>query len=1030
MDESATVVVVGFGAAGACAAIEAAESGADVLIIDRFTGGGATAISGGIVYAGGGTRQQRAAGVTDTPTAMYDYLRHEVRDAVTPATLRRFCDESADMLAWLEDHGVPFDARLCPYKTSYPTNRHYLYQSGSEHGHPAPAPRGHRTHAPGTSGGTLHARLAAAAFARRIRFLPQSRAVTLLLSPTPHTSTPTAPHPHPSTPTWPPPPSQPPGDSAESQPDPSGWSSPLSQRPGDSGGSQPDSLGWSSPLSRRPGGSGGSQPGHVGWSSPLPQCPGGSAESQPDSLGWSSPLSQRSGGSGGSQPGHVGWSSPLSQRAGGSGENQPVPGAGPAASSATRSSPFPRGVADTEVPQSDRVGWSSPLSQTAGDSGGSQPDSDDDRLSSVRAGSGSGVDGLGERVVGVVCRTLRGAPGWARVAHRWLHRWSVKPGVYVPGFGRVLHRAVAWIEECYGQELRIHADAVVLAAGGFVFDREMMREHAPGYRGLRLGTPGDDGAGIRLGTAAGAGTRHLDRVTLWRFLTPPSALLGGVLVDRAGLRVCDESRYGAAIGEAIRASPDGRAWLLVDSDVLREAWRQVPSQTLWFQRWQSWWLFTARRTSAATLSALARRAGIDEATLAATVAANNAVAGNPVANNFAAATNAAATNAAADNAADGAVAVNEAAAEGGGVSASEAAAEGGAASTNDAGAADEGGEAVTDGAVAAGDSVVAADDVVVAAGVADAAVGGPARDEVGKPVALVRPLVKAPFSLIDVSLRAVPAPMLTLGGLIVDEETGRVLTPSGASISGLYAAGRTAVGICSGSYVSGLSLADCVFSGRRAGRHAATASAALEVRTSAATPTTEAATPATATTPPTAATATPASAMATPATPATVAATPTTTTATPTTATAATTPAATAPAATTPTTAPAATTPTIATAAVTPGTPAVTPATVTPSAVTATAITATSPADAATLSVNAATSSGGVAAGASSASVFSGSGTPADSSSTAADVASSGGPSGSPGVDAVSASGGAESGASAAGVESGSESEGTHDQRD
>jgi 3-oxo-5alpha-steroid 4-dehydrogenase len=73
--------------------------------------------------------------------------------------------------------------------------------------------------------------------------------------------------------------------------------------------------------------------------------------------------------------------------------------------------------------------------------------------------------------------------------------------------------------------------------------------------------------------------------------------------------------------------------------------------------------------------------------------------------------------------------------------------------------------------------------------------------------------------MIDVSVRdriAVPAPMLTLGGLRVDEQTGRVL-----GVPGLYAAGRTAVGICSRSYVSGLSLADCVFSGRRAGRGAA-----------------------------------------------------------------------------------------------------------------------------------------------------------------------------------------------------------------
>lgn len=54
----------------------------------------------------------------------------------------------------------------------------------------------------------------------------------------------------------------------------------------------------------------------------------------------------------------------------------------------------------------------------------------------------------------------------------------------------------------------------------------------------------------------------------------------------------------------------------------------------------------------------------------------------------------------------------------------------------------------------------------------------------------------------------------TLGGLVVDELTGAVTTPAGAPIAGLYAAGRTAIGVCGNSYVSGLSLADCVFSGR------------------------------------------------------------------------------------------------------------------------------------------------------------------------------------------------------------------------
>ncbi|MNT94949.1 hypothetical protein D3C72_2367290 [compost metagenome] len=40
-------------------------------------------------------------------------------------------------------------------------------------------------------------------------------------------------------------------------------------------------------------------------------------------------------------------------------------------------------------------------------------------------------------------------------------------------------------------------------------------------------------------------------------------------------------------------------------------------------------------------------------------------------------------------------------------------------------------------------------------------------------------------------------------------------------ISGLYAAGRNAVGVASNLYVSGLSLADCVYSGRRVGAHLA-----------------------------------------------------------------------------------------------------------------------------------------------------------------------------------------------------------------
>ena len=57
---------------------------------------------------------------------------------------------------------------------------------------------------------------------------------------------------------------------------------------------------------------------------------------------------------------------------------------------------------------------------------------------------------------------------------------------------------------------------------------------------------------------------------------------------------------------------------------------------------------------------------------------------------------------------------------------------------------------------------------------------------------------------------------ITMGGLKVNEDSGAVLDDAGAPVPGLYAAGRTAIGVCSNFYVSGLSLADCVFSGWRA----------------------------------------------------------------------------------------------------------------------------------------------------------------------------------------------------------------------
>jgi 3-oxo-5alpha-steroid 4-dehydrogenase len=98
-------------------------------------------------------------------------------------------------------------------------------------------------------------------------------------------------------------------------------------------------------------------------------------------------------------------------------------------------------------------------------------------------------------------------------------------------------------------------------------------------------------------------------------------------------------------------------------------------------------------------------------------------------------------------------------------------------------------------------------------------------DQFGKQASDMVPIVVPPFYAMDISInsRFLPLPVITFGGLRIDERSGLVLDEAGQTIPGLYAAGRTAVGVASNTYVSGLSFADCVFSGRRVARHVARA---------------------------------------------------------------------------------------------------------------------------------------------------------------------------------------------------------------
>ncbi|KAB0496607.1 FAD-binding protein [Pseudomonas vancouverensis] len=522
-DDRCDLLVVGFGGAGACAAIEAASRGLKVLALDRFAGGGATALSGGVVYAGGGTPYQRQAGYDDTPEAMFNYLRQEVGEAVSHATLRDFCENSCEQLAWLERQGAAFEASVPPHKTSYPSDQFYLYYSGNE-AVPAyaasarPAPRGHRTKGPGMSGASLFAPLKASALRQGARLRSQCEVRRLVL------------------------------------------------------------------------------------------------------------------------------------------------------------------------------------------------DSND-------------------RVLGVEAWQL---PTGSRVArqHARLSRWAAAIHMYAPALADRLRARQRRIEQTHAVRQLIRAEqAVLLSSGGFIFNRELVRQHAPQYlAGLPLGATGCNGSGIALGQSAGGSVERMDKISAWRFINPPLAWARGMIVNARGERYANEETYGATLGHAMVEEQDGRAILILNRALVREALRQVGPGKVWnFQRLPVLLnlLFNAKRSN--TLAGLAKRCKLPPELLRQSVERYSRAA------------------------------------------------------------------------------------------------RGEMPDAFGKSAAMLADLDQGPWYALDLSFdsKLFPCPVITLGGLKVCEGSGRVLNHAGQPIDGLYSAGRNAIGVASNLYVSGLSLADCIYSGRRAAAHVA-----------------------------------------------------------------------------------------------------------------------------------------------------------------------------------------------------------------
>jgi len=158
-DFTTDVAIVGFGATGACAAIEAAEAGAAVMLFERSSGsGGASALSGGEIYIGGGTDAQLAAGFADTVEDFTAYLKLAGGPCVDTAKCEVYGREALAHYQWLKDQGVPYRGNYLPGKVIEPTDDSTLIWSGSEAASPfrqqaRPAPRGHVIRHHGWGGG-------------------------------------------------------------------------------------------------------------------------------------------------------------------------------------------------------------------------------------------------------------------------------------------------------------------------------------------------------------------------------------------------------------------------------------------------------------------------------------------------------------------------------------------------------------------------------------------------------------------------------------------------------------------------------------------------------------------------------------------------------------------------------------------------------------------------------------------------------------------------------------------------------------
>ncbi len=154
----------------------------------------------------------------------------------------------------------------------------------------------------------------------------------------------------------------------------------------------------------------------------------------------------------------------------------------------------------------------------------------------------------------------------------------------IDGSGSVT--GVAW--KHFSESGAVKAHSVIIAAGGFVMNPEMVAAYTPklAEKPFVLGNTYDDGLGIRMGVSAGGATQHMDQVFVTAPAYPPSILLTGIIVNKLGQRFVAEDSYHSRTSGFVMDQPDSAAFLIVDETHLKhpqmplipliDGWETVP----------------------------------------------------------------------------------------------------------------------------------------------------------------------------------------------------------------------------------------------------------------------------------------------------------------------------------------------------------------------------------------------------------------------------------------------------------------------